>query len=235
MTVVRTLRARISTAQGIEHYRKITPVSLLDQLLTERRSIRKYRAEIPPETLIEQALGAAANAPSSSNRQPVRFVRIASPIIKKALQEAIEEARRHYLRLAAASEKPKKVSNWINTYYRYSAFMFSAPVLIAVGTVTDQPSFPGTLAEAGIIPPDALKDRDPDITIGLTLEAILLKGQELGLASCLLTAPLAFISPVEKIIGTEDIEIKCFLTLGYPAERPSAPPRKPLLEIYREV
>jgi hypothetical protein len=40
---------------------------------------------------------------------------------------------------------------------------------------------------------DPRKDTDLDISIGLSLMAFVLKGESIGLGSCILTAPLVFI------------------------------------------
>ncbi|MFH1090351.1 MAG: nitroreductase family protein [Pseudomonadota bacterium] len=208
-------------------------MSILDQLLIERRSIRKYQTAAPPEAFLEQMLRLAATTPSSSNRQPVRFIRIASPDIKASLQAAMEAGHERFLQMAATAENPKNLRNWINTYYRYSAFMFSAPWLLAIGTIAAPAGFSRILTEAGVAAPNNQWETDAAIALGLALQAIILKGQELGIASCVLTAPLAFIAGVENILRIDDVKIKCFLTLGFPAEKPPAPPKKDLLQLYR--
>ena len=208
-------------------------MSILDQLLTERRSIRKYQAAAPPEAALEQMLGLASLTPSSSNRQPVRLLRIASLELKAALKGAMETGHERFLQVAAQAANPKNLRNWINTYYRYSAFMFDAPWLLAAGTIAAPAGFSRILSEAGVAAPNNQWETDADIALGLALQAIILKGQELGIASCVLTAPLAFIAGAEHILGVEDMKIKCFLTLGFPAEKPPAPPKKDLLQIYR--
>jgi nitroreductase len=208
-------------------------MSILDQLLIERRSIRKYQPETPPEACLEQMLRLAALTPSSSNRQPVRLMRIASPDIKASLQKAMEAGYERFLQLAATAQNPKNMRNWINTYYRYSAFMFGAPWLLAIGTIAAPAGFTRILAEAGVAATDNRWETDADIALGMVLQAVILKGQELGIASCVLTAPLAFIAGVENILGVEDVKIKCFLTLGFADEKPLAPPKKDLPQLYR--
>jgi nitroreductase len=208
-------------------------MSILDQLLIERRSIRKYQTETPPEACLEQMLSLVVMTPSSSNRQPVRFIKIASPDIKASLQTAMEGGHERFLQLAVTAENPKNLRNWINTYYRYSAFMFSAPWLLAIGTIAAPAGFTRILAEAGVAASDNRWETDADIALGMALQAVILKGQELGIASCVLTAPLAFIAGVESILGVEDVKIKCFLTLGVADENPPAPPKKDLSQLYR--
>ncbi|MCG6535355.1 MAG: hypothetical protein L7F78_11840, partial [Syntrophales bacterium LBB04] len=61
------------------------------------------------------------------------------------------------------------------------------------------------------------------------------KGQELGLGSSYLAAPLAFMAQAGQILALQEIKLKCFLSVGYPAEKPAMPKRKDLGEIYREL
>ena len=113
--------------------------------------------------------------------------------------------------------------------------MFSAPVLLALGTVNPFSGLSRILAEAGLFVPDGRWKTDGDIAVGLNLQGMMLKAQELGLGTCILTAPLVFIAKAEEIIGFRDGEIKCFLTIGFPDETPPATPRKDLTRLYREL
>lgn len=207
----------------------------LDEIIYRRRSIRKYSENIPPEEWIQIIIGAAMRAPSPSNTQPVRFVRLRSPEMREKLFQSLKEGKERLIQGALERGGGKKAKNWISYYYRYSVFMFDAPVLFAVGTIRDHVSFPEKLKRAGIIPSPHQQQKDLDITVGLTLSGYILKAEEYGLGTCILTAPLMFIENPERILSLEDIEIKCFLTTGYPGESPPLSPRKHLSEVYREV
>jgi len=208
-------------------------ITSLDELVTRRRSIRKYKSEMPSEEWIEMMIHCATQAPSPSNTQPVRFLKIRSKKIKEDLHDSMVSGRRHFLKSLEKSGGPKKLKNWINSYYRFSEFMFRAPLLFAAGTVKSTTGFSRTLFEAGLL--ERYDREDLDITLGLALKGFILKGEALGLGSCILTAPLVFISNLGKIIGTEDVDIRCFITVGFPDEVPGPIERKSVKEIYREV
>ena len=74
-----------------------------------------------------------------------------------------------------------------------------------------------------------------DLTVGLALKGLLLKAQALGVGSCILTAPLLFIGDVEKVLGVEQVVVKCFVTLGLADEAPEAPERQPLANVVEVV
>lgn len=210
-------------------------VTPLDELIYRRKSVRKYRDQSPPEEWIKSMVLAAIRAPSPSNIQPVRFIRLRSPHVTDLLHQAMREGRERLLRAASEADGAKRAKNWINYYYRYSEFMFHAPVLFAVGTSTISTGFTERLGKTGMKIQDNNVQRDLDISMGLALYGYLLKGEELGLGSCILTAPLIFIEEPEKVLSLEKIEIKCFVTTGYPDEKPPLSTRKDIAEIYREI
>ena len=210
----------------------------LDRLIENRRSIRKYRTEIPEAGMVEAMVRAAAMAPSPSNSQPVRFVRIESAGARAVLRDAMETGKAKMLEHLESEGGPRRFKNWINAYWRYTAFMFDAPLLFAVGTVREREGFVHKLADAGMADPaeaDALGRSAMDLTCGLALKGFLLKAAELGLGTCVLTAPLSFAKNVESLLGACDLSINCFLTAGFPDEQPTAPPRKPVNHFFREI
>jgi nitroreductase len=207
----------------------------LDRLINARRSIRKYKQAPPPEEWLEMMIRAAMNAPSPLNRQPVRFIRFRSTGVKSSLREEMLRGRERLLQAVTESGASKRLKNWINAYYHYSDFMFNSPALFAVGTPAGYHSLAERLPGAGSSGREYGKDRDLDMSVGLALMGYLLKGEELGLGSCILTAPLVFIEEPDKILLPDRITIKCFVATGYPDEDPASIKRKEFAEIYREV
>jgi len=209
-------------------------MTTLDKLINGRRSIRKYKEEPPPGEWIRMMILAAMRAPSPSNSQPVRFIQLRSSEVKAHLHQAMRDGRERLLQAIKETGSTKRLRNLVNAYFRYSEFMFSAPVLFAVGTSLKMVSLAARLKSAGVIERTHKKHRDLDIAVGLALKGYLLKGEELGLGSCILTAPLIFIEETEKIIPVAGVEIKCFIATGYPDEEPSYIKRKDFTDIYRE-
>ncbi len=197
------------------------PADVVETLIRERRSIRSYYSDPLPEGWIDAMLSCALQAPSPSNSQPVRFVRIDSQSYKEALYRGLTDGHERLLSGHKAMAGPARLRNWINAYRRYADFMFSAPHLLAVGVSTATIGFVDRLTEAGLMEKDRRHGTDLDITVGLALSGLMIKAQALGVGSCILTAPLVFIQDVEKMLGVEDITIKCFLTLGLPREIPA--------------
>jgi len=216
----------------MEHKLKASP---LEDLINKRRSIRKYKLDMPPEEWINSMLGCALMAPSPSNSQPVRFIRISSAEKREKLYQALNSGKQEFLMAIQSKNESKRLKSLINTYYRYSEFMFKAPILFAAGTIRSYNSFSKKMFEKGIIGHDKQKETSLDITVGLALKGFILRGKELGLGSCILTGPLVFMPDIEGILGITDIQIKCFITAGFPDEKPNMPPRKSISEILSEI
>lgn len=213
----------------------ILDMTPLDKLINQRRSIRKYKAECPPEEWVRRMILAAMRAPSPSNSQPVRFIRILSPELKDCLLQAMHTGEQRFMEAVKNASSSKRLRNWISAYRRFSEFMFDAPILFAVCTTMTFLNLAERLSRAGAMEQGHKRQRDIDIAVGLALNGYLLKGQELGLGSCILTAPLLFIQEPEGILGLQGMEIKCFVATGYPDEEPAYIKRKDITEIYREV
>lgn len=209
--------------------------SSLEDIINKRRSIRKYKPDMPPEEWINRMLHCALMAPSPSNSQPVRFIKISSAGKREKLYRALNSGKQEFMRAIQSKEEAKKLKSLINTYYRFSEFMFKAPILFAAGTITPFKSFSKRMFEGGIIGHDKQEETTLDITVGLALKGFILKGEELGLGTCILTGPLVFIPNVEEILGINNVRIKCFITVGFPDEKPDMPPRKSISEIFSEI
>lgn len=201
---------------------------VLDDLVFQRRSIRKYKSDPLPPSWVEAMLRCAHQAPSPSNSQPVRFVRIDSPHLKDALKKALVSGHNRLIERHRAMNGPARLRNRINAYWRFARVMFTAPLLLAVGTYTGTEGFSSRLAAAGLMDAPVRHASDVDITVGLALNGLLLKAQSLGVGSCILTAPLVFIEGVEDLLHLEKIAVKCFVTLGIAAECPESSGRMPL-------
>jgi iodotyrosine deiodinase len=67
--------------------------------MARRRSVRQFSTEPVPFSVIEQAVRAAALAPSGANQQPWTFVVVSDPALKQQMRAAAEaEERENYQR-----------------------------------------------------------------------------------------------------------------------------------------
>ncbi|NLN60886.1 MAG: nitroreductase family protein [Deltaproteobacteria bacterium] len=206
-------------------------LTAFDELVTRRRSIRRYKADMPPDGMIEKMVQAALVAPSPSNTQPIRFIRIRSSQLREQIRHGMTAVQERLMQIAVEAGRPKWMKNRIKFYNRYMAFMFDAPVLMAVVTLRAEELLVGPENLFGSRLAD-IRVMNLHMTAGLSVMSYLLKGEEIGLGSCIMSAPLIFLEEVEKMLDLEDMELLCFITSGYPDEKAKPIRRKTIDEIY---
>ena len=74
------------------------------EFLRSRRSIRRFRPDPIPDSVIERLLTTATYAPSAHNLQPWRFCVVTTSVVKARLGEALTRAMRLDMQAAGASE-----------------------------------------------------------------------------------------------------------------------------------
>jgi coenzyme F420-0:L-glutamate ligase / coenzyme F420-1:gamma-L-glutamate ligase len=186
--------------------------------LKQRRSIRRYKNQPVPNTLVLEVLEAAGWAPSAHNSQPWRFIILQQDKAKGELAERMAEAWVADLKKDGESVEKEKVTE------RKERFA-SAPVLIlACLTMEGLRKFPDYEKQQN--------ERDLALeSLGAGLENMLLAADAAGLGACWFCAPAFCKDTVRKVLKIPDsIEPSAFIALGYPAESPAAPSRKPFKE-----
>lgn len=200
--------------------------------MRRRRSIRAFSPDAVPFELIENAIAAAATAPSGANQQPWRFVVIREPALKRRIREEAErEERENYSHrfppewLAALAP--------LGTDWR-KEFLEIAPYLIVVF----KEEYGLRKRDAGPTQPDRddpqehIKHYYATESVGIAVGFLIASLQQAGLAVLTHTpSPMGFL---REILGRPRNE-KPYLILpvGYPAEGCRVPvlPKKPLHEI----
>ena len=76
----------------------------LHTFLRTRRSIRRFRPDPVPESVIEEILATATFAPSAHNRQPWRFVVVTQSAVKTRLGQAVTGKMRADMQAEGASQ-----------------------------------------------------------------------------------------------------------------------------------
>ena len=185
----------------------------LEKLLSKRRSIRKFKADLPDDSIIMKVIQAGFTVPTPSNSRPIKVSLIESEPMKNRLKVSLEEKKKELLDIAV-----KKQKNLVNSYWRFSEHMFNAPVLFAI-TYVEYNGFSKRMFNEGLIASDLQSEASVMITAGLTMQAMILMAQNLGLGSCILTAPLTIYPEIHKELNGFS-KICAFLTLGFPDEDP---------------
>ena len=194
-------------------------------VITERRSIRRFKQDAVPNEMIRELLDAARLAPSGNNYQPWRFVVVKNKLCKEQLRSSITQP-----------------------------FVAQAPVLIiacvdcGVLNIDYQKERLQELfaARAFFAPPNAKFDATeyikksgdgPDIdeaylfiNVAIAVDHLVLRAVDLGLGTCWV---LGFDrKKVKDILMLEDrYEPFVLLPVGFPAQNPKPRPRLEIQDI----
>ncbi|NBE79522.1 nitroreductase family protein [Micromonospora sp. NEAU-HG-1] len=192
-----------------------TARAFADQMAA-RRSVRHFSAEPVPLDVVEEAVRAAATAPSGANLQPWRFVVVTDAERRRRLREAAEaEEVEFYTRRASA--------DWLNAVAPMGTdwqkpFLETAPVVIVVFEVHQGPHTPK---------PYYVKE-SVGIAVGVLITALHLS----GLATLTHTpSPMRFLNEICERPAEERACV--VMPVGYPADGVTVPDltRKPLSEV----
>ena len=189
--------------------------------LRTRRSIRRFKTDPVPDSVIESILATAAFAPSAHNRQPWRFVVLTTPAIKSKLAEAMAREFQHDL------EKDNLPKGEIeNRVARSREKILAAPVLIILSIdMTDMDTYPDRQRKKAefIMATQSAANAGMQLLLGAHAE---------GLGSVWVCSPLFAQETVRNVLNLPKTwEPQAMYFLGYPADTPTTRERKPLEEI----
>jgi coenzyme F420-0:L-glutamate ligase/coenzyme F420-1:gamma-L-glutamate ligase len=187
-------------------------------LIKKRRSVRKYSARKVESNILREVLEAAGWAPSAHNAQPWRFIVVIDEIVKQNLAAAMAKA------WTADMTKDGVLMEVRENMTESSVERFThAPVLIvACLTMKDMIKYADQ--------PRQKCEHDLAVqSLGAAMQNMLLVAHAKGLGACWFCAPIFCKETVRKVLKiTENVEPQALIALGYAAEKPSAPYKKPL-------
>ena len=198
-------------------------VSLLD-IIENRRSVKEYLSKEVSKEVLFRILEAGRWAPSAHNAQPWRFIVIRDSALKQKLAEDM-----------AGRWDEDMSKNGVPKEHRESLIKASverfgnAPVVIVACL---------TMEGMDEYPDDRRKKIEYVMavqSVAAAIENVLLAAHGEGLGSCWFCAPLFCQDIVRKTLRIpKQVDPQALITLGYPANKPNPPPRKPLEDIVHE-
>ena len=198
----------------------LTPTDLHTFLRT-RRSIRRFKSDPIPDSVIEDILTTATFAPSAHHRQPWRFCVVKDLSVKNELANAMAEKFQQELKNdnRSSDEISKRVS-------RSKDRILSAPVVILLSVdMSDMDTYPDRRRKKA----EYIMATQSAANAGMQL---LLAAHAEGLGSVWVCSPLFAQEAVQTVLNLPKTwEPQAMYFLGYPAETPQARERKPINEI----
>jgi len=191
------------------------------KLMETRRSVRRFRRDIPAPGLIDRVIKCASYAPSAHNAQPWRFYILNDPVKRAQLQEDMAQIFRQDLEMDGS--KPDEISKRLA---RSRETLWQAPVLILVCIETQAKRIYNdqrrSQAEHNLLIQSA----------AAATQNLLLSAHALGLAGCWFSAPIFCPDIVQTSLKIpNNHEPQAFIALGYAADSPPEPFRIKLNEI----
>ena len=190
------------------------------EALRRRRTIRAYSTEPVPLDVVENAVAAAATAPSGANQQPWTFVVVTEPELKRGIRAAAEEEERR----SYGGRMPEEWLRAIEPFGtdEHKPHLEDAPVVIAV--------FEQAYGRSGS--GEKVKHYYVRESVGIAVGFLIAALNDAGLASLVHTpSPMGFL---REILGRPENErAYVLLAVGYPAEEATVPviDKKPLDEV----
>ncbi len=180
------------------------------EVLLSRRSVRRYKPDPIPKDDLLAILEAGCYAPSAINLQHWYFVAVTDPAQLAGLKELMGRVMGKFRpvledRFARNPDKVTETGGFLTT-------LGGAPVCLLAFFLKD--GYP---------------DRDGAMqSVSAALENIMLAAWDKGVASCWISAPqrMGFGEELRKKYAPDKGEFVAAVTLGYPDQTPSMPPRR---------
>jgi coenzyme F420-0:L-glutamate ligase/coenzyme F420-1:gamma-L-glutamate ligase len=196
----------------------LMPMHYIIDLIKKRRSIRKYSSRKVERAVVREILRVAQWAPSAHNAQPWRFVVLTDDGLKQDLAEAMANAWVVDMTKDGTSAKVREN----RAAASIEQFMLAPVFIVACLTMKNMAKHADELRQKC--------ERDLAVqSLGAALQNMLLVAHAKGLGARWFCAPVFCKDIVRKILKAPmDVEPQALIALGYPAEKPTGPSRKPL-------
>ena len=206
----------------------------LHDLMRTRRSVRRFRAGVPAQDVIESILASAVTAPSASNKQPWRFVVVENRDVVSGMASAVRAA---VDRIAAAVEP--QFEGAFRAYGDYFTRFESAPLVIVAlfQPLTLLTTLTGPrLGEADRERVSAMERNSGLIGTSMAMQNLLLAAHATGLGASGMTGPLVAGDAIRDILSIPSgWHIAALVPIGYPDEEPAPTQRKSIDHVTRWV
>ncbi len=211
----------------------------LANLITHRRSIRRWQDKEVSEELLFQAIELATWAPNGGNQQNWHFYIIVNRDIIKAIADVVQASADKIASWPEAGSFGETTAKLLGR----ASFFRNAPAAIAVAASRYQSPVDQILAVREKADARAGQIREwrnmADTRIQSVASAIaylLLILHQMGLGAVWMTGPMQAKGEIEKILQMPpEMDIAAFIPVGYPAESPDPRERRPVREVCEVV
>jgi len=211
----------------------INGTEMLDWLQS-RRSVRRFTERPIERAVLERLLLAATSAPSSTNRQPWRFAVVTDPNVKRRIASVVR-AKTQWLQEVISR------GHHAEDFGAYGDFFFEPLEAASALVIPQYRPYPDQLAGfirsgrgdlSAFQTPDAMQPEHCATSAAVML--MLLQARAEGLGACWMAGPMVAKAEVQQLVEViSPYEMLGVVALGYPAETPTAQPRRSLTRVVR--
>ncbi len=198
---------------------------MIEQLLRERRSVRRFKPDAVPEALVERLIEAAICAPSASNKQPWKFLLVQNRALIEQLAQAVRAATTLVARHIPEASQPA-FERYGDYFTRFEhAPLVVVPIYKPLTLLSNLTSDDLPAQERAAI--GQMEQDSGLIGTSLALGHLLLVAHELGLGASGMTGPLLARAELRRLLEVPPAwDIVALVPLGFPDEVPAPTERK---------
>ena len=205
-------------------------MSSLEGAINNRRSVRRFTAEVVDRKDIEKMLAAAIRAPSGGNRQPWRFVVVSNKNVLASLRDVIIKGIEALPGILAGVDA-NRIMMLQNRYRTYSLFFADAPVAIFAFCDSGGSAIMEAFRLQRWSPADV--ERESGYvgvqSVAAAIENLLLMAHELGYGACWMNPAFFAREEISRMLEMPSpLRPIAIIPVGKPAELPAPSQRKPL-------
>ncbi len=199
----------------------------LREVISNRRSVRKFTDQkIPKEDLVD-IVQAAHEAPSAHNKQMWKFTAVTNTELNEKCADAVLEK---IDKIVEEYEITEPVKAW----KKFSTFFSKSPAVIYVFYEEIDGFLEKTAGQKGMSKEEIERLRaHPELqSVGGAIQNLLLAAYEKGYGTCWMTAPMVAAPEIEKVLNVNNpLKLCAVIPMGIPAKDSIKPPKKSLEEV----
>ena len=207
----------------------------LKSAIESRGSVRSYVSGPVPVEDLREMVRLAGLAPSLNNAQPWRYLAVVDAAKCRRIAELVRERLEEILPAARTSAGTDAQQNASSRLLDHVRTFGEASALIVAATRT----YPGFLDDALMASglardtADSLRGHPYAMSLGASIQNLLLAATDMGYGACWLTAPQVASASIEREVGIESPwRLGAVISIGRPAQPAIQAPKKPLDEIF---
>jgi len=211
----------------------------LANIVKSRRSIRSWQKKEVPEELLLKAIELAAWAPNGGNQQNWYFY----IITKRDTIDSLADVAQSSADKIASWPEAAQASDFARRMLERVSIFRNAPVVIVVTTAQYQSPIDKILSAREKVDAWATQTRQWRNSVDTRIQSVssgiaylLLILHQMGLGALWMTGPMQAKGEIEKVLKIPDgVDAVAVIPVGYPAENPEPPKRKPVQEVCKII